>query len=238
MNPNGLVAAALMTSQTSRPIRSHSSASWLTNAMLTLRKTFSSSLASSAASGDDSVTTWSLMLRSSAAARSVAAGVVAPTRRGTPLLALAGIARVDPLGGEGEVEVGAGRRGRSRSRTSRNGPVVVPGKVVDWRMTSWPGRRCSRIVSAADRTGARSGSLVVGDRRRDAHEDGVGLADRASAGRDDGRPLARAAARRSSETSSIGDEPALARRPAAAKASMPSTCRPASTNEIASGRPT
>ena len=74
MNPNGFVAAALMTSQTSRPIRSHSSASWLTNAMLTLRKTFSRSFASSAASGEDSSTTWSLMLRRSAAARVVACG--------------------------------------------------------------------------------------------------------------------------------------------------------------------
>ena len=130
MNPNGFVAAALMTSQTSRPIRSHSSASWFTNAMLTLRKTFSRSFASSAASGDDSSTTWSLMLRSRAAARFVACGVVAPTRRGTPFEALAGIAGVHPLGREGEVEVDtglepaplddlakrAGRRARERRR--------------------------------------------------------------------------------------------------------------------------
>jgi hypothetical protein len=37
MKPNGFVAAASMTSQTSRPIRSQSSASWLTSAMLTFR---------------------------------------------------------------------------------------------------------------------------------------------------------------------------------------------------------
>ena len=90
MNPNGFVAAASMTSQTSRPIRSHSSASWLTNAMFTFRKTFSRSLASSAASGEDSSMTLSLIRPSSAAARCVAAGVVAPTSRGTPFEALAG----------------------------------------------------------------------------------------------------------------------------------------------------
>ena len=69
MNPNGFVAAASMTSQTSRPIRSHSSASWFTSAMLTLRKTFSRSFASSAASGDESSRTLSL--------------IVAEQRRGT-----------------------------------------------------------------------------------------------------------------------------------------------------------
>ena len=90
MKPNGFVAAASMTSHTSRPIRSHSRASWLTNAMLTLRKTFSRSFASSAASGEDSSTTWSLMQRRSAAARVVAVGVMPPTRRGTLRAALAG----------------------------------------------------------------------------------------------------------------------------------------------------
>ena len=59
--PNGFVAAASMTSQTSTPIRSHSRASWLTSAMLTLRKTFSRSFASSAASGETSWMTRSLI---------------------------------------------------------------------------------------------------------------------------------------------------------------------------------
>ena len=75
MNPNGLVAAASMTSQTSRSIRSHRSASWLTNAMFTLRKMFSRSLAISAASGEESSTTRSLILARSVAARFVASGV-------------------------------------------------------------------------------------------------------------------------------------------------------------------
>ena len=56
MNPNGLVEAASTTSQTSTPSRSQSCASSLTRAMLTERKMFSSSFASSAASGVESTT--------------------------------------------------------------------------------------------------------------------------------------------------------------------------------------
>jgi hypothetical protein len=43
----------------------------------------------------------------------------------------------------------------------RNGPVVVPGNVVDWRTTSWPR--------------AEIGILRAGDRRRHAHDDDVRL---------------------------------------------------------------
>ena len=113
MNPNGLVAAASMTSHTSRPIRSHSSASWLTNAMFTLRKMFSSSLAISAASGDESRTTRSLMPSRSVAARAVAAGVEPPTRRGTVRAALAG--------SPGFTRSGA--KARSKSRPGDAGPT-------------------------------------------------------------------------------------------------------------------
>ena len=56
MKPYGLVAAASTTSQTSMPIRSHSIASSLTSAMFTERKTFSSSLDSSAGSGPETGT--------------------------------------------------------------------------------------------------------------------------------------------------------------------------------------
>ncbi len=56
MNPYGLVAAASTTSQTSMPMRSQSIASSLTSAMLTERKMFSSSFASSAASGVETST--------------------------------------------------------------------------------------------------------------------------------------------------------------------------------------
>ena len=57
MKPNGLEAAASITSQTSMPSRSQSIASSLTSAMLTERKMFSSSFASSAASGVQTSTT-------------------------------------------------------------------------------------------------------------------------------------------------------------------------------------
>ena len=56
MNPYGLVEAASTTSQMSMPIRSASIASSLTSAMLTERKMFSSSLASSAVSGEETRT--------------------------------------------------------------------------------------------------------------------------------------------------------------------------------------
>ena len=58
MNPNGFVAAASTTSQTSMPIRSQSCASSFTSAMLTERKMFSSSFVSSAASAVETV--WTL----------------------------------------------------------------------------------------------------------------------------------------------------------------------------------
>ena len=60
MNPNGFVAAASTTSQTSISIRSQSCASSLTSAMLTERKMFSSSFVSSAASGDETRWTCSI----------------------------------------------------------------------------------------------------------------------------------------------------------------------------------
>ncbi len=237
MNPNGLVAAASMTSQTSRSIRSHSRASWFTKAMLMLRKTFSSSLASSAASGEDSGITRSLIRRSRAAARSVASGVVAPTRRGTPLEAEAG--------SPGLTRSGANARSKSlpatrpdRSSSSRNGPVVVPGNVVDWRITSCPFRRCSRIIEAAERTGARSGSLdfVIGVGTQTKMTSAS--ASPAAAGATTLSPLPRAATRRSSSISSIGELPLASCATRATLASTPTTLRPDSTKEIARGNPT
>ena len=63
MKPNGFVAAALTTSQTSISIRSQSCASSLTSAMLTERKMFSSSFVSSAASGVETSTIVSIARR-------------------------------------------------------------------------------------------------------------------------------------------------------------------------------
>ena len=161
MKPNGLVAAASMTSQTSRPIRSQRSASWLTKAMLMLRKTFSRSFASSAASGDESSTTRSLMCRRRAAARAVAAGVTPPTRRGTSFAGARRIAGVDALGGEGEVEVDARPEARlaledrpeGTGRGAREGRRLEDDEVA--------GAEAVADEPAAERTGPRSGSLVA-----------------------------------------------------------------------------
>ena len=60
MKPNGFVAAAPTTSQTSMRIRSQSCASSLTSAMFTDRKMFSRSFVSSAASGEETGCTVSI----------------------------------------------------------------------------------------------------------------------------------------------------------------------------------
>ena len=126
----------------------------------------------------------------------------------------------------------------SRSSTSRKGPVVVPGNVVDWRTTSCPARSAGRIVSAADRTGRRSGSLEsvigVGTQTKTASASPSG----ASADRWTSRPAARAAASRSSVMSSIGDVAPRSSVTRFGLASAPMTRQPDSTNAIASGSPT
>ena len=60
MNANGLVLAASMTSQTLTPNRSHNNAISLMKLMLMKRKVFSTSLASSAISGELTGTTSSM----------------------------------------------------------------------------------------------------------------------------------------------------------------------------------
>ncbi len=157
---------------------------------------------------------------------------------GRPSTALAGSPGLTRSGAKARSKSWPARR-PDRSSSSRNGPLVVPGNVVDWRTTSWPARRCSRISAAADRTGPRSGSFERRDRRRDADEDDVGVGEAAHApGSTTLRPPSSAAARRSFEMSSIGERPAASSATRGPLASMPSTSRPASTNAIASGRPT
>ncbi len=63
MNPNGLVAAASMTSQAEMLSRPHTSASSLASAMLTCRKVFSYSFTISATVGEETSTTVSTTLR-------------------------------------------------------------------------------------------------------------------------------------------------------------------------------
>ena len=60
MNPKGFVAAASMTSQTSTPSLSHTIAISFARPMFTDRKVFSSSFASSAASGEETGTSRSI----------------------------------------------------------------------------------------------------------------------------------------------------------------------------------
>src|SRR5512142_3246751 len=78
MNPNGLVAAASITSQTSTPRRSHMMASSFTNPILIIRYVFSSSFAISAASADETGTTVLIAAAYQAAATSPQAGVIPP----------------------------------------------------------------------------------------------------------------------------------------------------------------
>ena len=62
MKPNGFVAAASITSQTFTPSRSQMIAISFTSPMFTERKVFSSSLTSSAASGEETGTTVSMQV--------------------------------------------------------------------------------------------------------------------------------------------------------------------------------
>ena len=188
MKPNGFVAAASMTSQTSMPMRSHSSASSLTRAMLTFRKTFSSSFASSATSGEESSITCSFTERRTAAARLVARGFVPPTRRGTAFDALAGSPGFTRSGANARSKSAPARR-PLRSSTSRNGPVVVPGKVVDCRIDQLAGPQLLRDAAAAeDRPEVRV--LGAGEWRRHADEDDVHRRELGGIGRDDGQVAA------------------------------------------------
>ncbi len=105
MKPNGLVAAASITSHTSTPSRSHMMAISLTRPMLIMRKVFSSSLAISATSAVDTGTTVLSAWPYQATARFEAG-------RGDAAHHLGGVdggpifaARVDPLGREGQEEV-------------------------------------------------------------------------------------------------------------------------------------
>jgi hypothetical protein len=126
MNPNGLVAAASITSQTSMPIRSHSIASSLTSAMLTLRKMFSSSLVSSATSGLVTGTRVSQATPYRSIARRVHSGVRPPITFG--------VVRVVQSTRPGSTRSGENARWKSRparrpvrSSTGATSSRVVPG---------------------------------------------------------------------------------------------------------------
>ncbi len=157
MKPNGLVAAAPTTSQTSICIRSQSCASSFTSAMLTERKMFSRSFVSSAASGDETGWTVSRALPYSSAARSVQAGVIPPT--------IFGVFFVVQSSRPGSTRSGENARWKSSpalsplfSRIGSSRSRVVPGYVVDSSTTSCPFCRRGTMSSTAPRTTDRSGS--------------------------------------------------------------------------------
>ena len=183
MKPNGLVAAASATSQTSMPMRSQSIAISFMSAMLTERKMFSSSLVSSAASGEE--TRHERVdgrrvdrRRALGAGRREAADDL--RRRAHRVV---GAARVDALGRHGEVEVAARLEARGapgsaaaprascRDRSSTRARSRLPAAQV---------RRDATRVAAS--TYVRSGSRFVGQRRRHADDHRRGRADDARVG--------------------------------------------------------
>ena len=238
MKPKGLVAAASMTSQTSISSRSQSCASSLTRAMLTERKMFSSSFASSAGSGpesdDDLVADLAVELRGPLGAL---VGQAADDLRGGADRVV-GAARVDPLGREGEVEV-ARRPSCPTPRGSAAGARGwCPGRSSTRATTSCPVcRTCGERARGVDQVG-EVGLARAGQRGRHADDHRVAA-----------RPGPRSAvvARRRSASGSrspIGDVLDVAvgpRRRASilrGSASRPITSWPSSANATASGSPT
>ena len=105
IKPNGLVAAASITSHTSTPRRSHMIASSLTRPMLIMRKVFSSSFAISAASAEETVTTVLIAPSYQAVATSTAGFGDAAHHLGRVDRGPVFAARVHALGGEAEEPV-------------------------------------------------------------------------------------------------------------------------------------
>ena len=128
MKPKGLVLAASITSQTSMPIRSSIIFISLTSAMLTARKMFSSSLAASATSGEETGTTLSIAARVERRPppRATAASMP-PTTLGMVWVLKSAVARVLALGREGEEEVLPALRARSPRGRGSSSSRVVPG---------------------------------------------------------------------------------------------------------------
>src|SRR5665213_3522871 len=151
MNPNGLVAAASITSQTFTPSLSHTIAISLTRPMLTERNVFSSSLTSSAVSVDETGTMVSRQLWYRALATSVHAGVIPPTTFGVFLVCQNGL--------PGSTRSGLNARNTSvpilspaASSLGCMSSRVVPGYVVLSSTTSIPGCANSQMVAVAATT--------------------------------------------------------------------------------------
>ena len=141
------------------PIRSASIAISLTSAMLTERKMFSSSLESSATSGVETRTTWSQTGAYTPTAASVHAGVSPPTTFGV----VRSVKSVRPGSTRSGEKASAKSAPACRPDSSSSGTRcsrVVPGNVVDSRMTVWPRRITPASEREADSSGPRSGSRL------------------------------------------------------------------------------
>ena len=177
MKPYGLVAAASTTSHTLRLSRSHSIASSLTSAMLTLRKMFSSSLTSSAASGEETGTSRSTQIEYSATARSRQAGVRPPTTLGvvrTVKSVRPGSIRSGDIArwksAPGDQPVALQHRLQHLARGARVGGRLEHDQLAAAQV------RADRLGGAGDDRDVRF--AVLGERRGHADQDRLGVRDR------------------------------------------------------------
>ena len=187
MKPNGFVAAASITSQTSTPSLSQTIAISFTRPMFTERNVFSSSFTSSAAlgarHGHDRVDARRVERRRDLGARRRDAADDLRRVLRVPLR----IARIDALGAEREEDVLADREARCFERRAAS------------PRASFPDTSCSRARSSSPGCALRA----IASRRRDdvAHVRIARLRRAASARRSRSRRICRAATRRSSPRS-------------------------------------
>ena len=141
MKPNGLVAAASITSQTLIPMRSHIIAISFARPMLIIRKVFSSSLTISATCVELHRHHALQRLRIKSSPHLRAAGVNSAHHfRNIGGLELR-IARIDALRGKAQEKIRADPQTGLRSSIGSTNSSVVPGYVVDSRITSVPVRK-------------------------------------------------------------------------------------------------
>src|ERR671936_233277 len=136
MKPNGFVAAAPTTSQTSMPIRSQSCASSLTSAMFTERKMFSSSFVNSAASGVETSTIVSTARRYTSRARRVHSGVIPPTTFGVVFVVQSERPGSTRSGDIARWNPSPAFNPEPRSRIGCSSSRVVPGHVLEVTLAS------------------------------------------------------------------------------------------------------
>ena len=198
---------------------------------------FSSSLASSAASGEETGTTGRRRSSTAPRARSRHAGVEAADHLGRRPHGEVGAAGVDPLGRHSQVEVPPGAS-PSRSSIGCSTSAWCPGR---WSTRAPPaGRgagRADRLGGADDDRDVRL--AVLGQRRGHADQDRLGVRDRRVVRRwQRSSPPGRAAPARRPATSSTCVRPAASSATRAASTSTQVTRQPASAKATASGSPT